>query len=202
MKSTATDDVTGNNKLKKRTSMGEAKPFKRDWIADIKDSHYNKLTKEYMSLVDKNGPYFYFATLTFMSNIGPTNRYQYTNNLLHFINQRVFTRKYKEKGEFMQGFAFCEDHLGKKLEGSIHIHLLIKGDRKYYKHDFLSYKGIFHNCARMVMNGYDIPVFTDSCVDIGDYFDDGAIQYCFKQINDGKILRVKPLGVEGLSDNL
>lgn len=166
------------------------------------DKPYNKLTEHFRELVYKNKPYLYFITLTFGRNTSFNKRCQFTNYYLHIHNQMIFGRGYKNNDTFIRGFAFIEDHKSLKLEDRIHIHMLFKGDKQFVRKDFETNEGIFRKAAKKVRDGKNRQVFSDECINIKLVEDDGAIDYCFKEIWDNNICRVKILGKDGLSDNL
>lgn len=96
-------------------------------------SPYMKNTEKYKELILEHGPYFHFITLTFHPKTGFKKKCQYTDFLCHLLNQELFSQKYKERGQYMEGFAFFEDHLSCHFDNPVHIHILIKHNDKYYK---------------------------------------------------------------------
>lgn len=186
----------------KISGLGTLKPFRNNVAADpIK--HNEIITAEYNQFIKDNGPFFFWATLTFGKHVSFYKRCRYTNELFHRINQRIFHRDYKKHDDFVEGFAIVEDHFSPEFEeGKAHIHMLIKGHEKYYKYDFTSYNGVFRNMARKIKSGNGQSVFSDLCIDIKNYRDEGAVSYGTKKIWSRNLHRIKPIGKDGLSDNL
>lgn len=165
------------------------------------------LTDHLKEFVENSGPYYLFITLTFGRNgIGINKQFQFTNFLLHLLNQIYFRRNYQDRNKFLDGFAFFEDHLSPKLEGRFHIHLLIKRDVRLREFGFKRNKDIFHTVISKVLDDSGRQVFRSKCTDFSRVTKDkggskGAINYCMKQISERNIDRIKMLGVKGLSDS-
>ena len=85
--------------------------------------------------------YKLFLTVTTESTYGDNQYISYVNQALYFLNRRIFGRKFKKHGEFIEGFAMCERHDLRKhtyekinpkyiskamIRNPLHMHLLIK----------------------------------------------------------------------------
>lgn len=81
-----------------------------------------------------------------------------------------------------------------------HFHMLIQHNDKYSNFSLPQIKAILINATHRV-NGID-RVFNDKCIDVEKVWDDGVIEYCFKQIWNKTLNCIKLIGKDGLSDNL
>ena len=158
------------------------------------------IKKEYKSLIRESRPYCFFITLTFGRNVSSYKKCQFTDVLLHRYNQKLFSRNYKEKEIYLEGFAIFESHASSKLADRYHVHMLIRYNERYDKYDLNSHRDIFNNAAAKVLDGQNRRVFNDKCIDIREAGDDGRIDYCTKQISDLNVSQIKPIGKDGLSD--
>lgn len=171
--------------------------LKVDYISNVNSN--SSITAQYKAMIQLNGPYDLFMTLTFGASLGYLKRCQFTNRLLHLFNQMLFARDYTKKGIHLRGFAFFEDHMSSALEGP-HVHMLLKVDRTK-RRTFIEYEDIFRKAASKVRNG-EKAVFNNKCIDIQEAGDDGRIGYCTKHIWDRNVKRIKIVGENGISDNL
>lgn len=160
------------------------------------------LTHQYKVMVYRHKPYYLFMTLTFTDNVSLQGRYKYTSEFIKHHNKMVFGRKYYERNDHMEGFAFFEKHPSRAFEDYFHVHFLAKGNHRYAKWGFESHKDIFQKAAGKVLNNKGKAVFKCTCIDIQEAGDDGAINYCCKHIWDGNLNNIKIIGRDGLSDCL
>jgi hypothetical protein len=102
----------------------------------------------------------------------------------------------------MKGFAFIEDSKSGRSINDIHVHMLIKGDDRYGEFDDKQHINKFHKAARNIVDKWDNRVFYEDHIDLRYYRNEGAINYCFKEITDKYINRFKIIGEGGLSDSI
>jgi hypothetical protein len=158
-------------------------------------------TEYYRQMVYENQPYSFFVTLTFCRNVTFQQICQYCTTLIQRFNTLEFGRGYYNRGDFITGFAFFEMHSDNERSNDYHIHLLIKHHDEFDESDFLEHLQNFHKASSKIMDGLNRPVFNDECIYFKDVYDDGAIEYCFKDLWDKNLDRLKFIGVDGLSDN-
>jgi len=189
--------------------MGRSLNFKR-YKATSKYEYYDryrdktKMTSLYKKLVYDNGPYFLFITLTFGKHDSVNMKYRATSDLIHHMNKMIYGRNYREseRGISMKGFAVFEDHKIRVTDDPLHVHLLIKYDWRLGKYGLGKLTDIFYKAADKVWYGPNRQeVFSKKDLDIRDAEDTyRRTDYCFKQIWDKNIDRVKPIDIGGLSD--
>jgi hypothetical protein len=155
-----------------------------------------------MAFAVNRKPYSFFITLTLKRKQSLWQFYKHTTFLLHLINSKIFSREYKDKSKYISGFAFVEDHKNGSSNNDIHIHLLIEHNARLDDFSFKEHKAIFHEAAGKVCDVKNRRVFSDKCINIQKAGDDGRISYCFKQLWDGNLDRLKTIGKDGLSDML
>jgi hypothetical protein len=209
---TTASDNTGFSRLKpyntrywKGWNVEKAEYHQKNNIKKCKTiSTYSKITAQYLQFARSFEPYYFFITLTFGQFTGFDKRCQFTNNLLFMLNRKKFTDKFKARNHFLEGFAFFEDHPSRNFESDddkLHIHLLIKHDKKFDEKSFSQHVNEFYTIARKIKDSNDRPVFNEKYIDIRAPGEERA-GYCMADINDRNISRVKMLCVDGLSDNL
>lgn len=204
-----------NNKIDKNVAYGDdvkntqhgfsrLKPFSNiNRACDVSVNANKRNTEIYKQFVIRNKPYSFFITLTFARNMDRQQCCNCVNTLLHMVNNKIFGRKHRNtESNYITGFLFIEDHKFGNSKNDIHMHMLVKYHEKYDGYRFCQYESIFREAAAKVLDDRDRRVFNDNCIDIRKVRDDGAIGYCFKQVWDKKLNRVKAIGKEGLSDSL
>uniref|UniRef100_C6E130 Uncharacterized protein n=1 Tax=Geobacter sp. (strain M21) TaxID=443144 RepID=C6E130_GEOSM len=160
---------------------------------------YNIKTDEMKKFVCENGRYDFFITLTFAKGMRLSQCCIYTNTLIHRFNSKLFGRDYRNKCCHVDGFAFLERHKNEISKNENHIHMLIKGNPKLNLHQ---HRDIFYRAASNILDDRDDKVFNKKCIDLRHVGDGGRARYCFKNITDQNLDRVKMIGKDGLSDNL
>ncbi len=168
--------------------------YKCDWE---KRKVKNPNIYEWWKLVQDNEPYKFFITLTFRGGTSINKMIQYINHLLDRYNQKIYRRSYKRKCKFVEGFIFQEDYksvnCGKNRK---HVHMLIKCTDQY---NFKEHKDIFIKAASKIIDGKKRHVFTEKNIDFQKYRDDGAINYCMKELDDKNVDdRLRTIGMEGV----
>jgi len=156
------------------------------------------ITEHFMEFVKDSGPYSHFITLTFSRIMNTQNSYCYCNELLDNLNEKLHPRR--NSNRYLEGFAFVEDHKSGDSRSDIHFHILLKHDARYDKYSFAQLKQIFHKAAHSVVDARNRRIFNEDCIDFQEVRDDGVISYCFKQVWDKNLSRVKLIGKDGLSD--
>lgn len=203
MRSIQNNNATRIHEDEGKTKFGfsRLKPLRNNY------EHANVPTKAKMSntdilkeLVIRNKPYSFFITLTFGSNMNTQLYCNYVNLLLLKLNRKLFNKARENKSEFIKGFAFIEDHKLGKSRSNTHMHLLVMHNTRYDDFRFIQLKDIFYEVAGTIKYAGSRRVFNDNGVDIRKVRDDGVIEYCFKQIWDKNLSRVKFIGKGGLSD--
>ncbi|MBT0664522.1 hypothetical protein KI809_09440 [Geobacter pelophilus] len=176
----------------------------RDILLDgeIKPRHRNTLVDEYLKFIIDLGPYYFFITLTFRPHVAFEERCQFTNKLLHYYNQKLFRRNYLKTQKSVTGFAFFEQGRNIEKDGKYHIHMLFKSDERYYRKSITDHQGILMDSASKVLNSKNKRVFNSKYIDLRAVANDGAIGYSLKSIREKNITNIKPIGLNGLSDNL
>jgi hypothetical protein len=100
--------------------------------------------KEWCRLIDKE-EYKYFVTLTFTRYVPEDVQRKSIEELLHFLNGKMFGRKYKKHNEYLQGYIFKENKYLKHknsnplrnptknvLSRHDHYHILIQDNNIFY----------------------------------------------------------------------
>lgn len=172
--------------------------FEHSAPANAKKVKTNKM-KEF---VVRNKPFDFFVTLTFGRNTDIHECCKYANALLYRLNNKLFGKGNGNKSEWIEGFAFIEEHKQGKSRNDIHIHMLLKHNDRFDAFDFVKEDSIFYWVASQVRDAGKAQVFHNNCIDIKTVRDDGAIEYCFKQIWDKNLDRIKYIGCDGISDSL
>jgi hypothetical protein len=187
---------------KRRSQIPILKPYHSDLLESgfIRSS---RIKTEYCKqMVYNNRPYSFFATLTFRKNVSFQQICQYSILLIHRFNTLEFNRGYYKRGDFITGFAFFEKHSDNTRSNDNHLHLLIKHHDEFDESEFVEHLAKFHKASSKITDGKDRPVFSKDCIDFQAVYDnDGAIEYCFKDLWDRNLSRLKFIGVGGLSDN-
>jgi len=187
---------TGNTGINKHDAGGTSD------ISGTSVGTRNPLTEQWREMIKQRGPYYFFITLTFSMRTGFEARCQYANYLLHQFNRRVFRHSYKKRNKFVEGFAFFEDHPSQCTDNKPHIHLLVEYNEVFDKKSVDEYKDMFLNAAYEVKNAWNKHVFSKKCIVFGAAGHDvGLIKYCTKVMWDKTITDMKPLCINGLSDN-
>jgi hypothetical protein len=155
----------------------------------------------YKDYIRSRGPYEFFLTLTFGRYVNFNKRCQFTNFFLHVYNQEIFTRKYRERNHFHDGFAFFEEHKSEELKDKPHIHFLLAYHPRYDEHDIWWHEERFFKAASKVKDGKGRQVFNPYAIDLRYFGDNRRVGYCTKEIWDKNISNVKLLCLDGLSDN-
>lgn len=185
------------------TGFQRIRPDKHDYGESIAQQvSAMSLTQAIQDSIQAKGPYHLFITLTFGRNTTYNKRCQFLNYFLHVYNQVIFTRDYRARDEFHQGYAIFEKHRSEALEDKPHVHMLLRPQERYFKHDFNWHHERFHAAARKVQDGQGRRVFHANCIDIQEVKDNGVIGYCFKNVRDNRIDHVKSIGKDGISDNI
>lgn len=190
------------NRGQEATGFTRMKPFlsnQVDYVAQLAID--GSTTALYKAHIQKEGPYRFFITLTFGSKVSEFSRSKSTDYLVHIYNQLLFGGAYRKNGNFIQGYAFFEDHRSPELHGLPHVHLLVKDNERFDVDDFDVQEGIFRTAVSRVRHCGRSP-FNTKYVDIQKVRDNNVIGYCTKQISDRTINRIKPFGKYGLSDCL
>jgi len=162
-----------------------------------------KNTELYREWVESLGPYDYFITLTFRWNIGIRVISEFTNKLLRQFNRMVFSKKYKNRERYLQGFAVIERHISGNSKCDNHVHILVKYDERYSDYGMWKLHNVFLNAALRVRNPWGIDVFRTRCIQfkrIEPHED--KVSYSFKHVHDRNLGRVKPLTKHGFADSL
>ncbi|MBV5328210.1 MAG: hypothetical protein JZU65_11330 [Chlorobium sp.] len=164
-------------------------------------SSSNINTEHYKQMVFENRPFSFFATLTFHRSVRFSMIVQYSTTLIHRFANLEFGRNYDDP-DCITGFAFFEKHSDNPRSNDNHLHLLIKHHDKYDESDFVKHLAKFHKASSKIVDGNGRPIFNENCIDFQEVsYDDGAIDYCFKELWDRNLSRLKFIGVDGLSDN-
>lgn len=162
-----------------------------------------KVNTEHLKEYVKNcKPYSFFMTLSFARSLNIHECCDYTDILFHKLNNKIFGKGYCKKSDYIEGFAFVEDHKSEVSRNDIHLHILTKHNGRYDDFNFVQHESIFREVAGKVVDARKRRIFDNKCIDIQEVRDDGAIEYCFKQIWDENLSRVKFIGKDGLSDSL
>jgi hypothetical protein len=154
------------------------------------------------------GPYRYHITITFKQKkygLPDAEAFSSLNFLLHILNRKIFGAHYKERYNYLTGFAFAERH---QKEG-LHFHLLIKDHPKLDQPDKPSLKQhLSANLYKVKKTDHKKGRTTYELlhpvgIDIEDvYSDEGIVDYLTKTMegknrNNGEF--IIPLSKDGLS---
>ncbi|BEH09857.1 hypothetical protein GSUET_14690 [Geobacter sulfurreducens subsp. ethanolicus] len=188
--------------LKAKTGFARIKPLKSEPKGFYnKKNSYDEMTRLFRQFIIDKGPYDFFITLTFGRRMRIAELCWYVNILVDRYNQILYTARYRRRKRNVKGFAFLEKHLSSIVRNENHFHLLVKCEGKFEKYTLAEHEDIFRKAASRVKDEKDKPVFNDKCIDIRPARDEGAINYCFDQIYDKRLDRIKIIGAGGLSDN-
>lgn len=160
--------------------------------------------KEYLL---QAGPYRYCITITFKQGkygLPDAEAFSSLNFLLHILNRKIFGGWYKNRNNYLTGFAFAERH---QKEG-LHFHLLIKDHPKLDQPDKPSLEQhLFANLDKVKKTDHKGRTTYELLDPIGVkvkniYCDDGIIDYLTKTMewknkNNGDF--IIPLSKDGLS---
>lgn len=183
--------------------IGDLNPFEiKHEIINVADKINSTIDENYKEFVMSNKPYIYFITLTFALNTNIRQACKYMSTVIKWMNNKLFGRKYYDRDDFIEGFAFIEDHKSGISINDIHAHILIKPSYRYNDFKFYQIEDMLRKTVAKVDNGAGKKVFNENCIDIQLVRDDGAIEYCFKQVWRNNTIRIKMIGKEGVSDDL
>lgn len=158
-------------------------------------------TEEYIDFVYNSRPYYFFITLTFGVRTSFEMNCKFVNKFLHRYNISLFKPGYHKRHDWLEGFAFFEDHLSHKIINKKHVHMLIKPNVRFNDFTKRGNRDIFRKAASKVMDEKR-RVFYKDHIDIRNAYVGCKNEYLFKQINDTCLYRFKTIGVAGLSDNI
>jgi len=164
---------------------------------------YKIQTEYYKTLVRQHEPYKYLLTLTFSHKYTSLMTCQFTSQVIYRMNSKIFGRNYlKYDDRCMDGFVFFEKHMSEKVRNPFHLHMLIKQNERYDKFNIDQMNEILDCSTERILDGKDRKVFTSKCINTTEIYDDeGSIRYCFEQIYDRNLDRLKFIDKNGLSDN-
>lgn len=116
-----------------------------------------ELRKQMIDWIVSRGPYEYFITLTFRYDQSDKKCEEQANQLLRFLNRRLFGRK--NETDHLDGYVFIEKH--SHIRESVHYHFAIKYHQNFDligKKHFLQH---FYECLRRVKTSDKYNVFGD-----------------------------------------
>lgn len=157
-------------------------------------------TQYHKTHVKSMRPFRLFVTITIAKNMNLNRCYEFVSLLLGKFNRMVFHRNYKQLNKFLEGVLFAENHYLGTSKNDYHFHMLVQDNPRYDDFTFEQLKDIFKKAASKASG--DDNVFNAKGINIQLVHDDGAIEYCFKDINDKNINRIKFINKDGLSDSL
>lgn len=160
-----------------------------------------KLTRSYLNFI-RNYTYSHSVVVTFKYDFTLRKSIDFTNKLLHFVNRRIFGKKYLEKDKFIDGFLIVEKH----KSGRYHFNVLIKksSNIQYDEYELLD---ILNKCSNRVTSdvgksGYKI--FGSHAFNVSDIYDEnGAIGYDTKDIwmyNGESVYPITKYGVQYIGE--
>lgn len=167
--------------------------------AEVRSNQLN--THQYKIFVHQLKPYHLFMTLAFGLNVSMPGRVKFTKDFIKYHNKMVFGRKYYEGDDYMEGFAFFEEHPSRVFQNLFHVHMLVKPNHKYAVWGFTAHEEIFRKAASKVLDLKGRNIFADDCIHIREAGDDGTIRYCFDQMWDGNLDNIKVIDRCGFVDN-
>jgi len=194
--------MSDNNLKNKSSYISRLKPDISHKGINIMMNDNEYIDTLFKKFIYDNKPYSHFITITFAINISSEKCCMYTSTLLRWLNRKLFGRNYINKGEFIDGFAFIEDHKSNMSKNDLHLHLLLKRSYRYNDFKYHEFEDIIKKCAAKIFHGNKWHVFNAKGIDITVPWDDGVIRYCLKQIWHQNVDRIKLLGKSGLSDEL
>lgn len=157
---------------------------------------------QFTKFIYDNKPYSHFITITFAINISMEMCCRYASTLLRWVNRKLFGRSCITNGEYIEGFAFVENHKSGISKNDLHLHLLLKPSYRFNDFKQHELEDIIETCAAKIYHGNKLHVFNAKGIDVTVPWDDGVIGYCLKQIRHQNFDRIKLLGECGLSDEL
>lgn len=182
---------------------GRIKPFGSTFrLNSYPNYKINPVKLRYAELVDSYKPLRFMTTLTFSKNLTQKQCCKFISIYLHRHNRKLFGPRYYRSHNFIKGFMFFEKHASLNSINDTHVHMLIKDNIRYDDFSFAEHEQLFRSAASKVLDNRKRRIFNDKCIDIQEVKDDGAISYCFKQIWDGNLTRIKTIDRGGLSDDL
>jgi hypothetical protein len=179
----------------------DLKPAEPEYVANKIIRHNCKLKAAFEQSVINAGPYYFFTTLTFSRSLSMTAIHTFVSDYLYYHNQYIFSHKYKKLGRYMSGYAVIENHKSSKLQGRLHVHLLIKANKRYLDFTRGQHLDMFEKAASKVETSSGNLVFMPQHIKLELVYSDGCVSYSFKNINDRNIDRIKLIGIDGLSDS-
>lgn len=181
--------------------ISNAKPFDESRDDDNEEIRpIMKNTEECIKFVYTSRPYYFFITLTFGVRTSFEMNCRFVNKFLHRYNVSLFKPGYHKRHDWLEGFAFFEDHLSHKSINKKHVHMLIKPNVRFNDFTKRGNRDIFRKAASKVMDEKR-RVFYEDHIDIRNAYAGCRNEYLFKQINDTCLYRFKTIGLAGLSDN-
>ena len=187
---------------KSSSYIARLKPDKSNKCSIITVNDNEGIDAHFKKFIYHNKPYSHFITITFAINISREICCRYSSTLIRWVNRKLFGRKCINKNEFIEGFAFVENHKNNMSKNDLHIHLLLKPSYRYNDFKQHEFEDIIKTCAARIYHGNKLHVFNAKGIDVTVPWDDGAIKYCLKQIWHQNVDRIKFLGNNGLSDEL
>lgn len=180
--------------------ISEHKPFKEESDdTNIKTPYNMRRTEDYRKWVCDSGPYRLSITLTLAVRTSFETLCKYINRFLRKSNIKIFKPEYWKR-EWLQGFAFFEDHPMENSINVMHVHMLIKPNARFNDFKLAQLIDIFEKAAAAVVNDDGRRVFFKEHMKV-QYAYHNRHEYLFKQIDDTRLNRVKPIGAKGLSDS-
>lgn len=193
--------VDGVSRCKRNTVFSRAKPMSNNNEINSDSEKPNKRnTSAYKMFVKSNMPFAFFITVTFSMSMNTQQSCKYVSQILRACNKKYFPKKFLNN--YMDGFAFIENHTLGTSKNDIHIHLLIKHNARYDKMNISQHEDIFREAATEIVDESNRRVFRNKCIDFQEGGDAGRVEYCFKSIWDRNLDRVKFIGKDGVSDSL
>ncbi|WP_136515957.1 hypothetical protein [Geomonas edaphica] len=185
---------------RKYLSLSEHKPLKEQSDDANKIVPFNmRRSEEYRKWVCDSGPYRLSITLTLAVRTGFETLCKHVNSFLRKANIKIFKPGYWKR-DWLQGFAFFEDHPMENSINEMHVHMLIKPNARLNVFKLAELVDIFVKAAAAVVNADRRRVFFEEHMKV-KYAYHNRHTYLFKQIDDTRLNRVKPIGVKGLSDS-
>lgn len=196
-------DKLNNGKVNGRVignPFSRLKPTGLNYKSSVPTGAETSLTDAMKELVMQGAPYAYFITLTFARSLDIHECSKSIGKLIDKLNKAVFGRKYFEGADYITGFSVVEPHKLGNARCDIHLHFLFEKHPKYDDYSVEEFKEKLCASALTVHDGKK-SVFDVKGIHILEVWDDGAIDYCFKDIWDKNLSNVKMLGLGGLSDS-
>ena len=149
----------------------------------------NPITYEFWKMICSHAPYDFFITVTFKKNTKKDIMEHSTKEVIKRYNRKLLGTNYKTKN-YIKGYVFIEDKPSERFGDRLHVHMIIKATDKF---DEDQHMDIFYKAILSIKDGDGINkkrlVFNRKCIDIQPvYFDEGVVDYCFKDIWDRNIM--------------